>query len=347
VTAQLNDDREGLYSLVTAQDVEAETSRAVGAAFSRYTAERQAQQHMGPRISMIGGCVRRFVYALAGLEATDPELRMSGEHRAANQGTMQHEGMLPPLAAELDAEHERPVVLRVGDDLIPGTADLVSELRRTVWDVKTRSEHGMSQVASLGPSPANRLQTGGYALALHQQGVRIDWVVYLYLDRASGQDRPVAERFSEQLALDVLSWVWLAQSYRDVPHRAPRTERGPGLSMMCDGCEQLRRCWGADARPGVTGPQRDYARTVSDVEAAVAEYARVRARIGELEREKEFWAEVFQHGSRGGRWYGDAYWGRDADGEADDVAAMRKILEDLGIPIPKSPRRGSLRVKVR
>lgn len=292
-------------------------------------------------ISAAGRCVREGAYRLAGTPPTDPELMWTGQNRAANMGTIIHQATLPRLATLLGGRAEVPVQLRVGEDLIPGTADLVAG--HILLELKSARDSRIVGAIAGGPYYANRVQAILYGAALVQAGEDIRWVAYLYLDRASGDEYLTTEPLTTTTITWALGVVWKTQMWRSRPDRAPRGEHGPGLSKACDECGWLRRCWGATARPYVRGPQRRLGRDIGAIGRLLVEHARKGAEYTGLKKERDFLKEVFTAGSRPGN-YGDLRWYRTPDGEELDAAEAERLLIKAGIPVPMKPRAGQVRI---
>lgn len=318
-------------------------SDALAEAYTLATRRGQAAREdlHGLTISALGGCTRQAAYRMAGTEPSDPDLATGGEHRAANHGTWLDNGLTPLLAEVTGGRAQVRTEITAGDRVIPGTADLV--FGGVVLDLKSVRESRLTRVIGSGPFPSNRMQGLGYGLGLHQQGAEVNWVVYLYLDRSTGTEHPVCERFTQTSIMTVLRRVWEIERWSRRPDWAPRTEHGPGLSLACDNCEWLQRCWGKGARPRVEGPQRRLARERGAIARVLVDYQRLGTQIREMEAERKFLRAIFTAGSRAGN-YGDLRWYQTADGQDPDPAAMVEILTELGIPIPHKPRSGQVRI---
>ncbi|KGI79368.1 hypothetical protein IL38_24020 [Actinopolyspora erythraea] len=324
-----------------ADDAASRVTEALAAAFRAFTADQQqARDEWALSMSGLGACARQGAYRVAETPASDEV--PYGEKRPANLGTMQHAGLLPYLAAHLDAEYERTVCLTAAGLQIRGTADLYWPGGRMVLDLKTVGQHRLSKLRS-STWQAHRLQVAGYALAVHQEGLPVRWVAWLYMDRASGQERVAVEPLTPELAHAVLERAAAIGTYALDPDTAPREERGPGLSYACDECPWLRRCWGDDAAPGETGAQRIVARDDDGVAAAVAAYDAARSREKEAREAKEF-ARVALSQAAGGH-YGDweLTWSQPA--EETDVSAALELLRQAGIPPPVKAGSPSIRIR--
>lgn len=274
--------------VLTAEDVIARTRQLVAEAFRAENSGRQAGRT--PRrltMSGLGGCTRHAVYCLAGTPPTDTPTAEEG--RAALLGTWIHDGLLPAMARQIGdhAVTEVPVTLRAAGQIITGTLDLADH--DTVWDLKTVREWRLDGVRRHGTYDEHRMQVMGYALARHQSGHPVRWVCWLYLDRSTGELHIIAEPFTNSAAMTVIDRVTLLCAYADSdPDAAPRDERGPGLSYVCDRCAWLRRCWGDDALPGEVGVQRSLAATPEGIEAALELYATGAAAASRGRKDQEF-----------------------------------------------------------
>jgi hypothetical protein len=247
----------------------------------------------------------------------------------ANIGTMIHEGLLPRLAALLDGQDEQPVTLRVGELVINGRCDLYSEPLQLLMDLKTVGTYKFGSLTEV--VDAHRMQVAGYAWAMRQAGHPVRWVAWLYLDRSSGAPRVLTEPFTDELVELVRGRCEELTVYARTPESAPRDERGPGLSFVCDGCPWLR-CWGEDAEPGRIGAQAVLAHDDVGVEQALALYDDARARASEAKGEMEF-ARAMLHRAEPGH-YGGYQLGWSTPGSTADTAAVMDLLTSAGIPVP-------------
>lgn len=327
---------------LTAVEVAARLRDAVAGAFAAFTADAQSQREDLYALTMsgLGGCTRQAAYRLARTPPSE-ELRF-GEMREANIGTMIHLGLLPHLAAQLGGAEEVPVVFSTHELVIKGRTDLYVEPLRTVADLKTV---GLSKFGTVGNTVnrAHRLQVGGYASAIVQSGQPVDWIAWIYLDRSGGGDKIIVERFDETLIATVDARLDELTTFAQSPDAAPRDERGPGLSVVCDGCPWLRECWGADAEPGVVGAQRILVHDDEGVEEALRLYDDARARAREADEDKEFARAMFSASQPGsyGEW--ELRWSN--PGETDDKDAAVKLLQEAGIPVPQRMTSRRLMVK--
>ncbi|MEU6932776.1 hypothetical protein AB0A05_26875 [Streptomyces sp. NPDC046374] len=312
-----------------ADDVGAAIDKAVVDAYRLITAEAQGARPdvFGLSMSGLGGCRKQAAYRAAGTRPSDPDL-IQGENRAANHGTAIHKVLLPALARVLPGggRHEVPVLLADGSTTgIPGTLDLA--WRDVIVDVKTVGEHKLDRALARGETFEHRMQVGGYALA---HGAR--WVVWLYIDRATGQAGRIVEEFDAGFRAEVLQRVWEIQQLAESPDHAPRDEHGPGLSYACDDCPWLRRCWGRDARSGEPGAQSRIARRVAEVEHALGEYVAHRDEESRHKKWKAFWLQVATGGGRKpgpyGKWRfsrGDSSYGLDTKAVREDYANRGEV----------------------
>lgn len=296
-------------------------------------------------MSGIGGCTRRNAYSVARTEPTDqpgPE-----EARMALLGVGAHDWFLPAMArvilrkigAVCDVEH--PVTLTVGGLTINGQLDLAFD--DVVTDLKTIREWKLGVIRRRGAYDEHKLQVYAYALARFQAGHNVRWVAYLYMDRSTGEVQVVVEPFTTAAAEAVLRRVEDIVALSADPDTAPRDGRGPGVSLICDRCPWLRRCWGPDAKPGKTGPQTVLADDPIGLREILALYAAAAAIAGAADRDKEFAKLVLARTTDGP--HGAYVLGHAKAGETDDTVAMKQILTDLGIPIPRKPKAGAISVK--
>lgn len=327
---------------LTAELVAERLSSAVGGAFRAFTAQVQTEREDLYALTMsgIGGCTRQAAYRLA--RTAPSETATWTEMREANLGTMMHLGLLPHLAPLVEGTEEIGVTLKAHGLTINGRSDLYTEALRTVADLKTV---GTYKFTALGATVnrSHRLQVAGYAQAVAQSGRDVDWIAWMYLCRSSGADHVMVEQF-DQPVLDALDHrlVELA-TFAEEPEAAPRDERGPGLSVVCDGCPWLRRCWGEDARPGEIGAQRILIRDNDGVEQALRLYDDARVRESEARADKDFAKAMFSASQEGQ--YGEFELGWSGAGRTDDKDAAVRMLREAGIPVPQKTTSRRLIVK--
>lgn len=307
------------------------------------------QEHRDPtRLTMsgLGGCTRRNAYSVARIEPTDmPEPE---EARMALLGSGTHDWLLPAIGRVLLRRYdvlsqvEHDVILRVAGLEIPGSFDLaVADL---LIDLKTVREWKLAGVRRAGAAyEEHRLQVLGYAFARHQAGQTVRWVGYLYMDRSTGEVQPVVEPFDVAGVEAVLRRVETIKRFaEDDPDAAPREARGPGVSLACDRCPWLRRCWGADARPGKPDVQPAAAPNAAALIQILALYADAAAASTAAGKDKDFAKLVLARTKPGA--YGPWKLTRGRDGETDDTDRMKAILAELGIDLPKKKRAGAIRI---
>lgn len=291
-------------------------------------------------ISQLSGCTRRAAYSLGCVEPSEecPE----EESRAANLGTWEHAGLLPQIAKQINGEVEVPVTLNVSGTEIPGMIDVSHP--EMVLDLKTVGEWRLQAVRRDGAFSDHIMQVAAYALAKLQSGECPKWLVLMYMDRASGEDEILVEKFTNEhveLVLDrvreILFWV------NGDPDQAPRTKAngaallGPGYSFICNSCPWLRRCWGDDAKRGEY-QQRTFEN--KKVEELLEEYVSVNKTWSDTNTRKKEIAcllESTQHGV-----YGNYTYRRSPDTMVDDLHESIGIMRILGYEIPQRPQRGRL-----
>lgn len=329
--------------------------RAVARAFVSANRAGQAARKGDPwalSMSGLGGCRREAAYRLAGVEPTDPGLARDGEARQAMIGTWIHAGLLPEFENVLaHADIELPVelraeVARAGEDpvelTVPGTTDCYSHVMGGgALDLKTIYAHGLGRIDHDGVKYAHRWQVRGYALALRQLGLPVAWTAWFYLDRSSGEVLVVVEPFGEEEEAETLEYIDRLWGLAAVPDRAPRSERGPGLSVVCDGCAWLRQCWGPDAKPGDSAALQVHDRP--DVAFAARRYKELGDQIAELKKEQERFGAMVGRPAPGS--YrdeaGEMIIKYQKDGEEVDKSAAVAQLTLLGGEVPTRPRQGN------
>ena len=290
---------------------------------------RTRQRLLGP--SDVGTCRRRAGYRLHRTPETD-----AADHVAATLGTWLHAGLLKALAVEYGAVTE----VRLQAPHLRGRADAVYPWDSIVEDVKTRGD-SFPYVVRDGPRTSERWQVTLYAwllrmgyvvdkrdVAMHPEVLRLR-----YVKRSDGHEHVVEWDYDDDDATDALAWLEEVVVSK-APEVLPRDQAGPGLSFICDSCPWLRQCWGADATPGRTGPQRLELRDDDDVAAALAQYAegRTLAKQGDdLKKRARARLTGVEEGVYGGlalRWTG----GRSR--RVVDVERSAGLLQALDLPVP-------------
>lgn len=325
---------EGFLDDMVAETFEAENTR------------RQAgRDPLGLSMSGLGGCSKRNAYSVAGTPPSDvPEPE---EARMALLGVGAHDWFLPALARAIEAKTgavslvEHPVSLTVAGITIGGTLDLTFD--DVVIDLKTIREWKLGVIRRKGAYDEHRLQVLGYAYARWQAGHTVRWVAYLYMDRSTGEVQVVVEEFTTAAAEAVMRRIEDIKRLAGDPDSAPREGRGPGVSLICDRCNWLKRCWGPDAVAGNTGPQTILAETPAGLLEILALYIEAASVSGGAARDKEF-AKLVLSRTKDGT-HGPYVLGHAKDGLDDDVVEMKAILTGLGIDIPRKPKAGAISVK--
>lgn len=327
---------------MTAEQLGQRLASAVGEAFRAYTtAAQQAREDLyALTMSGLGGCTRQAAYRIARTPPSEP-LR-HGEMREADIGTMIHEGLLPHMALLLGGTEEVPVVLRSGSLTIKGRTDLYSQELAAVIDLKTVGIYKFGALAE-DVNRSHRYQVAGYAQAVIQSGRAVDWIAWVYLDRSSGAEHVIVEPWTAELEALVADRCQELETFAEDPSAAPRDERGPGLSYVCDGCPWLRECWGEDAEPGVVGAQRILAHDHAGVAQALALYDAARAKEKAALADKEFARAMFSGYDPGS--YGEWQFTWANASRAPDKDAAVRLLAQAGIPIPTKPTNRRLIVR--
>lgn len=328
---------------MTAEEIGRRLAEATAQAFVAYTtAAQQARDDLyALTMSGLGGCTRQAAYRVARTPPTQD--LVFREMREANIGTMIHEGLLEHMADLLHGAAEVPVGLTVGNLTIKGRTDLYTAPLKTVADLKTVGLFKYAMLGSGDVNRAHRLQVSGYAYAVVQAGDAVDWIAWVYVDRSSGAEHVVVEPFTDELIAMVEQRCAELEMYARDPEAAPRDERGPGLSYVCDSCPWLKACWGEDAEPGTVGAQRILAQDHGGVERALALYDAARAREKEAASEKEFAKAMFSDYEPGN--YGTFSFAWSSGGDSPDKDAAVELLASAGIPVPR--RRTTRRLVVR
>lgn len=315
---------------------------AVRDAFVAFNRRNQLARHTlyGLSMSGLGACRRRGAYQLAGTEPSDPALAVTGENRQANLGTMIHAGLLPALAGVLGGRDEVAIELNLEVDEhtihIPGRSDLYWPDARCVLDLKTTGEHKLSGIAAHDDVQFEHLiQVAGYALGAEQQGLPVEYIGWIYLDRGDGTCYVIIEPFTDELRTLVIDRARELLVYATSPDDAPRDGPGPGnraANMICNGCAWLRACWGPTAVAGVTGAQATQIEDFGGVERVLVGYLNAREAESAASKRKEFYRD-FLHGAAPGA-YGSARWSMGKAGEVVDTQACVELLRDADIPVP-------------
>lgn len=322
---------------VTREELRAEAERWREYTRRAFLAE-SASRARGPHslgLSAIGGCTRRAAYALARTPPSDTPPPREG--REANLGTYEHEGLLPRLAEQSPGTLvESKVVLRAAGLELYGSIDLDDPL--AVADAKTVAAYKLHHVRRARvPYTTNRVQGRAYGLARLQAGRPPRYIVFLYLDRASGDLEPVVEPFTNASALEVIDRAGELRYWSQHPDQAPRAdadgwhEQGPGRSFSCDECWFLKRCWGEDATPGRVGAQS--VRTDPEIIQALADYDQAR-RDESLAKGRKAFAEARLSKVPVNKRYGPWWYGRQQDKHPIDAVAAVVLLMEAGETVP-------------
>lgn len=327
---------------LTAHDLGQRLAGAVVEAFIDYTTAAQSAREDLYALTMsgLGACTRQAAYRLARTEPT--EKLTFAPMREANIGTMIHEGLLPRMALLLGGTEEIPVEMTAAGLTIKGRSDLYIEDLATVADLKTVGVYKFGGLTD-NVNRSHRLQVAGYALGVRQSRRPVDWIGWIYLDRSSGAEHVIVEPFTDDLVRLVEDRCAALATFAEDPDSAPRDERGPGLSLICDSCPWLRACWGPDAEPGVVGAQKILAHDHDGVARALTLYDDARVREREAAADKEFAKAMFSGYDPGQ--YGDWSFAWSAAGEVDDKDAAVALLEQAGIPVPRKRTTRRLIVK--
>lgn len=319
----------------TVETVRARIDAAAGRVFATVTAASQRDHHSFTG-SCVGGCRRQAAYKLGRTPISDdPD---PGEGRASVLGTWMHEHFLPLYAAELGdgAEYEQPVTLRAAGLEVGGQLDVW--VAPEVHDLKTvadRRLHGLRRNG--GPYADHKLQIDSYALAKYQAGHDVEHVAWLYLHRERGELQTVVEPFTNASVVSVVDRMTEIKHYADTsPDQAPQDGRGPGLSLACDSCPWLRRCWGDDAIPGQIGAQANRVKTDADREAALLGLDDASRRRSEGDADYKLYKALLGRTRPG--IYGSMSLRLGRPGEETDHAAMTAKYAEMGWELPKKPR---------
>lgn len=335
-------------------DVAALLGEAVEDVFVGENAKRQRSPHSWS-MSGLEGCTRQNAYKVARWVVDRDWAEFVDNSRQGTLGTILHEKLLPALQVRLrGALIEHPVVLRAAGVDVPGQLDLYvnvtigGKVYAFVLDLKTVGEHKLQGVRQHGPYSNHRAQVRGYAVAAQQAGMRVDYVAFLYLDRASGTQEIVIEPFTLDAAYvaaaAVLDRVAEVVRWSATPDQAPRDGRGPGKSIACDECPFLKSCWGPTAVRQEVGAQRILQFEDPGVEGLIQMFKDASAVKSQAEARYEFAKEALK-GTRPGRYGSWEYEGiSERKPETDPWGAVR-MLEELGLPVPTYTKAGSHRIK--
>jgi hypothetical protein len=249
-----------------------------------------------------------------------------------------HAALLPVLALEWGGQHSVPVTVSLGDDLPPinGEADLV--VADEVIDLKTGTEAVIEQVVRDGAAKRDHhRQTNIYRLALTQMGHKINWASILYLGRSRGETVSFESPFDEEVIEEARHW-WRAVQASPKPEALDRTERGPGLSIVCDGCQFRSRCW-PNAQATILDEGGDAA-----TESALTMLRDALDRRNAADKDAEF-AKAILAGTMPGTYGIWKTWYQGGGARLDQQAAKRELTEH-GLPVPMKTIEKSLRVGV-
>ncbi len=326
-------------------------TKAVAITFEEENTRRQEDRDPTKlTMSGLGGCTRRNAYAVARVEPSD--VHPAEEARQALLGTGIHDWFLPALARVItrltgtEVAVEKRVVLHAAGIELVGHLDVAYD--DVVGDLKTVREyklHGVRRRGERGAFHEHRVQVTGYGVAEYQAGRPVRQIVYLYMDRTTGDVHPVVEPFDNAAAMAVIDRVETIVRFAEGnPDDAPREARGPGVSLACDRCPWLRRCWGPDAVPGETGPQTQLALSPAGLVEILQLAFEASGVLGAASADKDFAKMVLSETKVGD--YGPYALTRGKAGMRDDQAEMKRILTELGIEIPQKEQAGSTYVRL-
>ncbi len=289
----------------------------------------------GMSMSRIGACARQSAYRMAGRPFDEGLTDTTG--RAAQLGTWLHVPVLRWLARALPGKtwREHPVTLNVAGITIAGRLDLA--WRTVVIDAKTTREYYLSYLRRGDDlRPAVRAQVASYALAREQAGHPVSHIAYVYVDRSDGGTQTIVEEFTDDLRTLVVDRVTALAGWAMDPDTAPREERGPGLSVVCDGCPFLNSCFGADAVPGQTGPQTQLlGAEAGSVEDVLALYSNSSGTAKRADDDKRFARAILNDTAPGVYGPYKLGWGRGRPPKpVPDADAMERRLLELGEVVP-------------
>lgn len=266
--------------------------------------------------SMIGGCRRQGAYALRDGWPDEP----GAGSATAYLGTAIHDKLLPDLAERMGGKAEPETWVTVKGVEIVGHPDLV--LDEDCLDVKSVSQWYFEVCRARIPL-RHYLQVTAGALATNSIGCCL-----LYVNRSDGAR--FAASWDVSRYMDVLE-EWVEQIQVD-PADAPRDERGPVLSFICDECPWVTECWGPVNE--FRAPQSIVADEIG-IEMALEEYDDARFRAKKAEEDREFWRQVLDGAEPGPYGIWELGWtgGKPLDDKPDYKAAWR-FLEETDGPLP-------------
>jgi hypothetical protein len=281
-------------------------------------------------MSALGGCRRAGAYRLAGTPNHDPD----SASRAAEVGTALHAQWLPLLAKLLGGACEVETVLTDGEVSVPGTVDLL--LHDAVVDLKTVGGRSFDLLTQPRRTWVAQVTAGALACGVTDCAV-------LVVNRDDGRAKWWQWAVDEdEYAHDVHAWLIDANH---PPEEVPRDFRGPGIDRECDWCPFQWTCW--PEQPNGARPQAVLIHDDTDRAQALIEYVDAAARETRAVSDKK-WARDKLTGSEPGQ-YG-AYllrWRKSAGREDLDKVEARRLLEELGLPIPIKVGPASTAIDVR
>jgi hypothetical protein len=196
-----------------------------------------------------------------------------------------------------------------------------------VIDLKTLYAHGLGNIAKYGPREEHRSQVRGYATAFVRAGYRVSSVAWMYMDRSSGLLKVKVEPF------DLDGQVATDNAVREIvrwaldPDGAPRGHRGPGITVECDSCPWLRRCWGRSARPG--DPRVMAVHNDAELEDALEKFTEWRDKETAARKEKNYWSARVGRPALGSYGGVDVTYGVRSTRFSQEKA--ERLLEQLGV----------------
>lgn len=330
----------------TADEIAAFTRALVSASFQAENTARQATRDpTALSISGVGGCLKQAAHAVG--RSTPTDVAPPEEARDAVLGTWIHDHLIPWMVQlarglGLDAVGEEPCQVTAGGLVVPGTLDFA--VPGIVWDIKSVKEWRLHGVRRHGVFLPHELQVGTYALARRQAGYPVRWVVWIYIDRSTGEVHIEVKEFTNRLVLAVVDRLTRISYHAANPDLATREGRGPGISLACDRCPWLRRCWGPDAARGQVGAQRILAATPEGIAAALALYARAQTIESPAVKDKAFAKAIVHSANVPDGTYGAHVLKHGNPGTTVDMAKVRAFYAKHGEDVPEKATAGPMRV---
>lgn len=354
-----------------------DVSRILAGAWRAATrANRQANADHAIHASQLHECPRALHYRVNAVPHSDPVAEDMAMR--AHWGTALHQFYLPYLAQEwretpgvADVDVEPRLVLPrsdTGEDLLVARPDLVVRFedgQQALLELKTTGKAGVDAALAGEAKEAHLDQCRLSALLLElTTGAPVTGYWIYYLDRAEPERHwALVERSWDGEEIDrAQGLAGRAVAISVDIHSAPRwfgryEQEAAAPFSPCQRCPWASVCLGKDSADAVRAEAATELVTavaaanehISDAEAALAEFLRLRGGVERARKGKEYLTDLIMHlGLEPGEYAVGGLkrtlvW-REGHDRADTTACVR-MLEDLGKPVPKKRTSGFFQLK--